>query len=117
MLQFMGHLTHSKTSHCRYPGTLQITVKGIRPISQQSPECMKRPMNVLQEDKLDHLQNLDVQSTSHASIQLPNLITSFDEHHHSTDQWEDLRNQWRRLPGQVLKINILSIAGCHLFFF
>lgn len=73
-----------------------MTVKGIKPIAPQQTEYMSRPMNVLQEDKLEQLNNSTIDENSAQPI-----LTSFDEKN-LTDHLEDLRNHWKRLPGQVL---------------
>lgn len=85
----------------RYRGTLDVTVKGIKPIASYK-ETVSRPMNVLQEDRLNKLSG---------SIQT--LTVSVDEkldHQHTvtsnlsaetTNHWKDLCSQWKRQPGQA----------------
>lgn len=101
----------------RYPGTLDVTVKGIKPIASYK-EPASRPMNVLQEDRLNELSS---------SIQtLAVLVDEKLDHQHTvtsnlsaetTNHWKDLCSQWKRQPGQVSRTSKCLISHKNLLIF
>lgn len=98
---------------------MDVTVKGIKPIKNciNQPEYKSRPMNALETDvRVDRRLSAgaagDIQDP--ASIMLDRTINKVEQSQNVTtatttetgvtvdsEYWNDLNQQWRRLPGQV----------------